>query len=179
MSFQKELWEKVLEFHGHECPGLAIGFRAATIAMDKLGAGRSGDEELLAVVETDACGVDAIQVVTGCSLGKGNLIYKNYGKQAFTVASRKTGKAVRVYVDSSKLPVDKDDRSAKIKAVLTEPENTFCKIESVEFEFPEKARIFQSATCSSCGEKFAESRARLAKGNVVCLACFDSYDRGW
>lgn len=179
MKIDQQRWEQVVTFHGHECPGLAIGYRAALIAMERLGVTRSGDEELVAIVETDACGVDAIQFLTGCSLGKGNLLYKNHGKQAFTIACRSTGKAVRVYVDASKLPVENDDRQAKIQAILTAPEKDFCKIEFKEYQLPEKARIFQSQTCACCGERMAESRARLKNGQVVCLACYDDYGRGW
>ena len=61
-----------VEFHGHICPGLAIGFRAARILMGRLNVRKAPDEELLAIVETDACGADAIQVMTGCTFGKGN-----------------------------------------------------------------------------------------------------------
>ena len=39
----KELWEKCVEFHGHECPGLAIGFRAAVEASKYIGDGKSED----------------------------------------------------------------------------------------------------------------------------------------
>lgn len=73
-SMEKSSWEKAVEFHGHTCPGLTIGYRVAEIAMGELETIRSVDEELIAIVENDACGVDAIQVLTGCSLGKGNLI---------------------------------------------------------------------------------------------------------
>lgn len=33
----EELWKKAIEFHGHECPGLAIGFKAALAAREYLG----------------------------------------------------------------------------------------------------------------------------------------------
>jgi len=33
----KELWKKSVEFHGHECPGLAMGFKACEAAMEKMG----------------------------------------------------------------------------------------------------------------------------------------------
>ena len=57
-------------------------------------AGRSkgGDEELLAFVENDACGADGVQVMTGCTFGKGNFIFENFGKHAFTLIARKRGK---------------------------------------------------------------------------------------
>ena len=74
------LWEKCVDFHGHECPGLAIGFKVALGAIEELGLKFSQDEELLCITENDACGVDAVQVITGCTMGKGNLMYKATGK---------------------------------------------------------------------------------------------------
>jgi len=179
MQYDHDLWQKTIAFHGHACPGLATGFRAATLALAELGVSRSEDEELIAVVETDACSVDAIQVVAGCSLGKGNLIYKNHGKQAFTIANRRTGQGVRVYVDSSKLSVPADDRAAKIQALLTAPAEEFCTVHRVSLPLPEEARIFPSVTCAQCGERLAEPRARLQDGQILCRACYRPYHRGW
>jgi formylmethanofuran dehydrogenase subunit E len=71
--------EDIAEFHGHTCPGLAIGYRVSRYALEALG-GRSEDEELVAVVENDSCAVDAVQVMTGCTFGKGNLIFHDYGR---------------------------------------------------------------------------------------------------
>ena len=88
----KELWDKCVAFHGHSCPGLAIGFRAATLALELLGLEEGAkDEELVCVTENDACGVDAVQVVTGCTMGKGNLIYRGTGKMAFSFYCRRSG----------------------------------------------------------------------------------------
>ena len=87
---------RCVQFHGHTCPGLAIGFQAARILMKRLDVRRAPDEEMVAVVETDACGADAIQVMTGCTFGKGNFIFKNYGKHAFSLMNRKRTKAMRV-----------------------------------------------------------------------------------
>jgi formylmethanofuran dehydrogenase subunit E len=91
----KEEIDRTVSFHGHWCPGLAGGIRAAEWALSELGA-RSEDEELVAVVETDMCGVDAIQYLTGCTFGKGNLVYRDYGKNAFTFYRRSDGKAARL-----------------------------------------------------------------------------------
>ena len=93
-TISPELIKQTTEFHGHWCPGLAIGIRAAEWALRDIG--KSGDEEIVAVVETDMCGVDAIQFLTGCTFGKGNLIYKDYGKNAFTFYRRGDGKAIRL-----------------------------------------------------------------------------------
>jgi len=69
----------VVRFHGHLCPGLAIGYRMTRAALAALGAGRAEDEDLVAVVENDACGVDAVQYLSGCTFGKGNLIFRDVG----------------------------------------------------------------------------------------------------
>jgi formylmethanofuran dehydrogenase subunit E len=102
MSWQKVLlqddFKKCLEFHGHLCPGLAIGYRAARAGLDWLNERRAVDEELVAIVETDACGADAIQVLTGCTFGKGNFIFRDHGKNVYSFVSRSSGSGVRVSV---------------------------------------------------------------------------------
>jgi len=69
MCKEKTRWEKAVEFHGHECPGLAIGYKACEAAIKKLGIRFSGDEDIVCVTENDACGVDAVQLITGCTFG--------------------------------------------------------------------------------------------------------------
>jgi formylmethanofuran dehydrogenase subunit E len=93
-SIEKDLIDKTIAFHGHSCPGLAIGIRAAELALKRLGYPEGKD--LVAVVETDMCGVDAIQFLTGCTFGKGNLIYKDYGKMAFSFYDRSKDMGFRV-----------------------------------------------------------------------------------
>ena len=99
MSDKNELWQKCAAFHGHVCPGLTIGFRAALYAIDLLELTFSEDEKTVCVSENDACGCDAIQVVLGCSVGKGNLLFHMTGKQAFSFYNRKTGKSVRLVLN--------------------------------------------------------------------------------
>ncbi|MDA8090299.1 MAG: FmdE family protein [Nitrospiraceae bacterium] len=99
--------KKAALFHGHVCPGLAIGVRVAELALKEFFPNRPQDEEIVAVVENDSCAVDAIQLLTGCTLGKGNLILKDYGKQVYTFIkrpegpkkSKAAGEAIRISVD--------------------------------------------------------------------------------
>ena len=87
------MWNKCVEFHGHECGGLAIGYQAALYARELLNIEKSQDEDIVCITENDACGVDAIQVILGCSMGKGNLLIKMRGKQAFSIFNRRTGES--------------------------------------------------------------------------------------
>ena len=75
MDENKVLWEKCAAFHGHVCGGLTIGYKAALYAIELLELSFSEDEQVVCITENDACGVDAIQVVLGCSVGKGNLLF--------------------------------------------------------------------------------------------------------
>ena len=92
-----------IRFHGHVCPGLIIGYRVTKVAQSAFRIERSEDEELVAIVENDACSVDAIQVLLGCTLGKGNLIYRDYGKQVYTIVSRESNRAIRIALKSTVL----------------------------------------------------------------------------
>ena len=83
LDSEKKLWEKAAAFHGHVCPGLTIGYRAALYAIDLLGLTFSDDEQVVCITENDACGVDAIQAILGCSIGKGNLLFHMTREETF------------------------------------------------------------------------------------------------
>ncbi|OPL11151.1 MAG: formylmethanofuran dehydrogenase [Firmicutes bacterium ML8_F2] len=193
-------WDNVVAFHGHRCMGLATGYRVAEAALQALQSGRDIDEELVAIVENDSCAVDAIQYVTGCTLGKGNLILRDYGKQAYNFARRSDGKALRIIPRNREgksqhelnelrrkilvgNPTDEErERFAALNAraiseYLVSPLEDVVKIKNTAIKLPEKARIFNSITCAECGENVMEPRARVKNGQMVCIPCADSYER--
>lgn len=105
----QRLWEKSIVFHGHECPGLAIGFRACEIAKEKLGLDFSDDEELICISEIDSCPVDAIRFVAGCTEEKGNLIINRTGNAAFSFFNDDTGESVRLVLKKMTGEMTKDE----------------------------------------------------------------------
>lgn len=173
----QELWEKAVAFHGHECPGLAIGFRACEAARVRLGVGKSADEDLVCVTENDACGVDAVQAILSCTFGKGNLLYRGTGKQAFSFFDRNSGKRLRVCLKARGGPeMGRDEWQAKLLALPLEEVFSFSE---PGFELPEKARIFNTVICDVCGEGAPEHKMHLQEGKTVCADCFKPYSRGW
>lgn len=138
------MWDKCKEFHGHECPGLAIGYRAAEIAKEILGLDRSKDEEIVCITENDACGVDAIQLVLGCTMGKGNLIYRDRGKNAYTFFNRETEKSIRLVF---KKIDEKLNREEKIDYILKKDVEYVFDIKPSKYKLPEKARIYKTIYC--------------------------------
>jgi formylmethanofuran dehydrogenase subunit E len=189
-----EDFEKCVEFHGHVCPGLAIGFQAARVLMKRLGVRKAGDEELVATVENDACGADAIQVLTGCTFGKGNLIFRNYGKHAFTLAARNRGKMVRVCLRADALEADPEHISLvekvhhdeaspeeiarfrelhgkRAQRVLEADAASLFTVEEISAKIPPKASISESGTCDLCGELTRVDLLHEIDGQRVCIPC--------
>ena len=172
----KELWNKCVEFHGHECPGLAIGFRAAEVAREKMSLNFSQDEEIVCITENDACGVDAVQVITGCTMGKGNLLLKSTGKMAFSFINRKNGESIRLALKPDDQEMEREERQ---QYILEAPVEEVFIINQELIELPEKARIFNTIVCEKCNEGAPEHKIRIQEGKKLCLDCFDEYSRGW
>ena len=191
--------EGTKEFHGHTCPGLAIGIRVAEIALREIGP-HSSDEEVVAIVETDMCGVDAIQYLTGCTFGKGNLIHLDYGKNAFTFIRRSDGKALRIIMRPDALgPPDPEGQALfermrngaateeeqgrfdalhgqRVQLVLHAPEEALFDVREVEPRIPARARILTSLPCDACGEMTMETRTRRFQGRTLCIPCFQALE---
>ena len=191
-------YEDVIRFHGHSCPGLALGYRAGLRALKELGLEEgSSDEEIVAIVENDSCAVDAIQVLTGCTFGKGNLLFRDYGKQVYTFVRRPSGEGVRISIDFVSPEESEEEKEAwrrymegdrseevlkvvhsrkakRLKAILDASDDELMKVKRVRVELPPEAEIYPSVRCELCGEKVAEPKARLKDGKVVCIPCAGS-----
>ena len=189
--------EDIVRFHGHMCPGLAMGIRAAEVALREVGS-HSSDEEVVALTETDMCGVDAIQYLTGCTFGKGNLIHLDYGKNAYTFIRRSDGKAVRVSTrpgafdrspEHNELSTKvrnggateeeraryKELRANRAEEILQAPVEELYSVEELEnTEMPPMARIHGSVACAGCGEPTMQTRVRTLEGKELCPACLEA-----
>lgn len=200
MTNDKELFSEypgfndAVDFHGHVCPGLAFGYKVSKIALDELSSDRPEDEEFVAIVENDSCSVDAVQLIAGCTFGKGNLIFNDYGKQVYTFINRNTNEAIRLslkvevddidpeFLKARKKANNPDDikayeniRALTVKKILDMDKDELFNIEKVNIEIPKKAKIFKSFECSKCGETSSEHRARVINGKPVCIPCFNAY----
>jgi len=163
-----EDYQKTVEFHGHECPGVTIGYRVSKYVLDHYP--RSEDEQLVAIVENNSCSIDGIQQMLGCTFGKGNLIFKDRGKQAFTFFVRDTGEGVRIVLKD--LP-RREDREKRTKELLKMNVEDMFEFQAPRDEIPKRARIYPSLKCEICGEKASERNMRIKEGKIVCMDCFE------
>lgn len=168
----KSQYDDLVAFHGHSCPGLAIGYRMSKAALDRLADARAEDEEIVAIVENDACGVDALQCLTGCTFGKGNLIFRDYGKHVYTLYDRRSGRGVRVVFEPANIPESAaQDRDVLTDWLLAAPEEDVVSTGEAHIDEPEPARIMDSVECESCGEGVMVTRTRNVDGRVLCIPC--------
>ena len=196
----EEMVEKTMAFHGHMCPGLAIGIRAAEVALRDMGP-HAQDEEVVAVVETDMCGVDAIQFLTGCTFGKGNLIHLDYGKNAFTFYRRSDGKGIRIVSrpdafgepdpewevlrdrlgDEDLTPEERQRfwelHAAHSRQILKIPLDELFEQKKPQGKIPRHARVMDSVACESCSEQVMETRTRRFEGKTLCIPCFHQLEQ--
>jgi len=195
-----DMAESSAAFHGHLCPGLAVGIIASRMALRD--ARRAEDEELVAVVENDACGVDAVQAITGCTYGKGNFIHLDHGKSVFTFHNRKTGEALRlslkpdVYGGGNRERTDElfgkmrdgtitedelnefwEGHIERTRLILERGDDIFVS-STVREEPPERARIFESVPCDSCKEPVMATRVVEKDGMKLCIPCSEGTNGG-
>jgi len=190
--------------HGHHCIGSAMGVIAAHYAMKAMDIKENtGMEHIIAVVETNNCFADGVQVVTGCSFGNNSMIYRDFGKTAFSLVKR-NGEGIRLCTkpDLGDLLKDKHpeainfvniinnreatpEEEAKVMqlnkehcySVLSIPAEKIFNVEKVKLSLPEYSRILGSNICPVCGEKYMETKAVSKDGKLLCGRCGGEYNQ--
>lgn len=187
-------WDQTVHFHGHICPGIAVGHRACWYARRLLNL----DDGPIAssyyvVAENDLCGIDALQVNTGCTLGNDHLIIDHQGKQAFRFISKKSGQGVRLVLEAPlwqsdypislhhKINLGKADaqeaeeflslRRQRGEELLELADEELFKVESIQERIPGQPRLHPTVRCSRCHEQVMEPWAEYRNAEVFCPHC--------
>ncbi|MDD5338270.1 MAG: FmdE family protein [Dehalococcoidales bacterium] len=165
--------KKAGDFHGHICAGIALGTRISLAAMKHLGIepGKR-NKNLIVYAEIDRCMTDAVQIVTGCTLGHRSLKYVDYGRFAATYVNLDTGKAVRGTVKQYFPNEDTIEKTLEKLAAI--PDNELVTLEEVKVDIPETdmpGSPVRKAECAICGERVMDGREVRNQGKVLCRAC--------
>ncbi|WP_337870307.1 FmdE family protein [Meiothermus sp.] len=197
----EEMVQGAVAFHGHLCPGLAMGIRAAEVALREVG--RATEEwEVAAQVETDMCAVDAIQYLVGCTFGRGTLMHLDYGKNAYTFTSRADGKTVRIVSkasaggpmseehqalwqklrDKTLTPEDKKRfwqlQNARARVILDAPLESLYEFTQPPAVPPRRNGAPLYTRCESCGESVAQNKTRTVDAKTLCVPCATKAEQG-
>lgn len=183
LDFERLLEESV-KIHGHLCPGQVIGVKMSMLGIKKIGIEDPKEKDrknLIVFVEIDRCATDAIQSVTGCSLGRRTMKFMDYGKMAASFVNLKSGKAVRV--------IAKEDAREKAKQLFPEIENKYtAQLEAYKIMSDEDlfdimdvninirqedmpGRPLKRILCDMCGEYVQDIREVYRDAHVLCKPC--------
>jgi formylmethanofuran dehydrogenase subunit E len=179
-----QLLEESVKIHRHLCPGQVLGVRLSMLGLkmidieDPKGENR---KDFIVFVEIDRCATDAIQSVTGCSLGKRSLKFLDYGKMAATFLNQKTNKAVRILAkEESKnkaknyFPEIENKYECQLEAYKIMPDEELFEWEEVRVDIPEEdmpGRPIRRVQCEKCGEHVQDNRDIELDGKTLCKSC--------
>ena len=179
-----ELLEISTTIHGHLCAGQVIGVRMAMAGLegididDPRGADR---KKLYVLVEIDRCATDAIQSVTGCSLGKRSLRWMDFGVMAATFVNLDSGRAVRVTAREEARDLadtycpeitDKYRRQLEAYRLMALDELfTFQEVRVTLRDCDLPGRPLRRVRCAACGDWVQDCREVEQGGRVLCRAC--------
>lgn len=144
MCVEKTPWEQVIDFHGHTCPGIAIGYRVATLAQKELGIRPTSDSELLVKAETRSCALDAFQIINKATIGRRALMIEDSNRHIYWFHFTGTQEILKITLSTALLeqlaasqtekhsPREKQNKNLEmIQLILTTPEDQFCTCEYV------------------------------------------------
>ena len=179
-----ELLEISTAIHGHLCAGQVIGVRMAMAGLARIGIDdpRGADrKKLYVLVEIDRCATDAIQSVTGCSLGKRSLRWLDFGIMAATFVNLESGRAVRVTAREEARDLadtycpeitDKYRRQLEAYRLMALDELfTFQEVRVTLRDCDLPGRPLRRVRCAACGDWVQDCREVEQGGRVLCRAC--------
>lgn len=183
MDFEALLNESV-KIHGHLCPGQVLGVKMSMLGLREIGIEDPKGKDrksLIVFVEMDRCATDAVQSVTGCSLGHRTMKFMDYGKMAAAFVNLKTGRAVRVAAKedarekAKKYFPDIDDKyKAQLEAYKVMSDEELFEVMNVSVSIkPEDlpGRPLKRIPCDICGEYVQDMREVHKSGKALCRPC--------
>lgn len=192
--------KRVVEFHGHLCPELAIGMKACEYASKLLVESEGKPVGRLSVIaENNTSALDAFQVLLGVTVGNQALSVMDFGKHNYTFSTVNTQKNFMLrlkrleYGDESSYGI-LEQKVAENRITLDEvveyQQLLDARVDKLLSSLPEElfdlddanglALRFEAPTtyvlCSSCGQQVLRERALKVRGNYYCNPCFKSLE---
>jgi formylmethanofuran dehydrogenase subunit E len=138
-------------------------------------------KKLYVIVEIDRCATDAIQSVTGCSLGKRSMKWLDFGIMAATFVNLDTGVAVRVTALEEARELAKkycseitEKYARQLEAYKLMADDELFRIEQVSVEIPPEdvpGRPLRKVQCSVCSDWVQDKRDVIVNGKILCRNC--------
>lgn len=188
--------KRVVDFHGHVCPELAMGSKFCNFVQRLLDDNDLPDSSFSVLAENTTSALDAIQVLLGVTVGNQRLMVMDYGKHNYTVYSQTkeeswsfrmkamnfgdeevfqqlegkiiNNEALLEDVVSYQKLIDK--RVQRIFALSPEELFSLETAQRAQQQSRESTSLY--TICARCGQQVIANRTIERQGKVLCLPCF-------
>lgn len=190
--------KRAADFHGHLCPDLVIGHRASQIALARLTLERMHGADLHIIVENTTPAVDAVQLLTGCTLGNHRLRLHDYGKHVYTFVYSE-GVGLRLSLRPEAVPESAQflalegaiqaERATmletaryhtllnqRIAALCAVPDDRLFSVQRATAHWLEEPLTSALVICDNCGEMVMRTHRVRCDGRHLCPSCADGAD---
>ncbi|MEW5920964.1 MAG: FmdE family protein [Bacillota bacterium] len=187
----------VAYYHGHLCPELAIGYRAAMLACRELGLSRKNALDFFILAENITSAIEALQLVTGCTIGNQNFFAYDLGKHVYYFGrfasedepqnvlrvalinlvvdlSHKSEVEERILAGQPSAAELKDYHKAvndAVEVILNLSEEELFSITRISLRPPRVAARKDYTKCSCCGEVVTVEKSIPKDGQFLCQVC--------
>lgn len=186
--------KKVVDFHGHLCPEIAIGMKACEYASRLLVESEDPVERLSVIAENCTSALDAFQILLGVTVGNQALRVLDFGKHNYTFSRKSSDQGFRLRFRNLEFGDEQTFETLEEKIV----HNLITLDEVVQFQqlldarvdkllssLPEElfdlerncppAMTIEAPTtyvsCSGCGQQVLRERAVKDQGRFYCTPC--------
>lgn len=192
--------KRVVDFHGHLCPELAIGMKACEYARKLLFGDEEASGHISVLVENCTSALDALQVLLGATVGNQRLKVLDFGKHNYTFSdgNANTGFTLRFkghsYGDEHEYEILEEkiarkqislDEVVRFQALLdgrvlrllaSSPEGLFDMVETNgTLQTTETPAAYLS--CAGCGQHMLKEHAVEFQGQLYCAPCREVFQR--
>ncbi|MFN3763407.1 MAG: FmdE family protein [Anaerolineae bacterium] len=187
--------KRIADFHGHLCPDLALGYRVSQYALERLTLALMSGALLRVIVENTTSAVDAVQHMTGCTIGNRRLLVRDWGKHVYTFIWGES-QGLRLSLRPGVLPENPEmtELEQKIEAgqatlletaryqtlldqqilsILETPAETLFAACYLPIGWPPDRSAGAWGRCELCGEPVLETHLVMRNGQRCCLSCLN------
>jgi formylmethanofuran dehydrogenase subunit E len=188
--------KKIADFHGHLCPDLVIGCRACEMALEILSQREEIRGGLTVIAENTTSSLDAIQCITGCTLGNQRLVIYDFGKHNYTFMMKQNNFAIKLslkeqHFGDEKIYFSLEDKIIKeeatledvaqfqrlidgrVKALISLKPDELFEVMETRRRPPKTELPTVYLRCSHCGDLVLKAKLVKMEGLFICRPCFD------
>jgi formylmethanofuran dehydrogenase subunit E len=188
--------KRVVDFHGHVCPELALGSKFCEFVQHLQGENVLEENNFSVLAENSTSALDAIQILLGVTVGNQRLLVMDYGKHNYTVYSRNKDKSWIFRMKAMNFSDEEAfyrlegkiiNNNALLEDIVSFQKLIDERVRRILASSPEELFILELTQCAQqqprestslyticgiCGQQVLATRCIERRSKILCLPCF-------